>query len=197
MSDFVPILDFWFKDAETNTSAANRRWFGASRTTDKAILSNFSEAVVAALAGDHARWAEQARGRLALILLLDQFTRNMYRGTAQAFAGDARAVTLCRSGLAANMAQDLNLFERAFFLMPLQHSELLKDQDAAISHFEALAETAPRHLTRAIKTFAGHAREHREIINRFGRFPHRNAPLGRSSTPAEEIYLVDGPTYGQ
>lgn len=197
MRQYTPILDFWFGDAEEHQSSTNRRWFGGEAGTDRAIGDRFEADVVTALAGGHTDWAADAHGRLALILLLDQFTRNLYRGTARAFAGDARAVSLCRSGLVDNFPQELGLFEQAFFLMPLQHSESPDDQQSSASAFAALAEAAPSHLKRAANTFARHAREHREIIQRFGRFPHRNAVLGRTSTDAEKTYLVDAPTYGQ
>lgn len=197
MPNCAPILDFWFEGAGEATGGANRRWFSGAKKTDAAIRERFEDDIAAALDGGHEQWAKHARGRLALILLLDQFTRNIYRGTAQAFAGDARAADLSRSGLAVDMDRELGLFERAFFLMPLQHSESVADQEASVEGFEALVNDAPAGLRKSARTFAGHAREHREIIRRFGRFPHRNAVLGRTSTEAETTYLRDAPSYGQ
>lgn len=197
MPDYSPILDFWFEDAGEASGGANRRWFGGGKQTDAAIRERFGDAIVTAMNGGLEAWADHAHGRLALILLLDQFPRNIYRGTAQAYAGDARAAHLARTGLDAGMDRELGLFERAFFLMPLEHSESPADQKASVDGFEALAADAPAGLQEAAETFAGYARDHRDIIDRFGRFPHRNAVLERVSTDAERAYLHDAPRYGQ
>lgn len=197
MPRYTPILDFWFDGAVDDPAMASRRWFGGGGSTDDMIRERFGDDVAIAVDGGHADWTSTAHGRLALILLLDQFTRNLYRGSARAYAGDARAAALCRAGLAADMDRELGLFERAFFLMPMQHSESRVDQDVSVQGFEALVTAAPARLRRPAQTFLAHAREHRDIVRRFGRFPHRNAVLGRTSTKAERIYLEDAPRYGQ
>lgn len=197
MSEYDPILDFWFQDAGEADGRANRRWFGGCRSVDAEIRSRFAESVAVAVDGGYRPWAASARGRLALIILLDQFTRNLYRGTAAAFDGDARAAALCRTGLEAGMDTHLGIFERAFFLMPLEHSESGADQAASVRGFEALAVDVPADCAQAARNFLAHARNHRAIVDRFGRFPHRNTALGRESTDAERAYLADAPRYGQ
>jgi uncharacterized protein (DUF924 family) len=126
-------------------------------------------------------WADTPRGRLSLILLLDQFTRNIHRGTAKAFAGDGKAQALVLQGLAAGMDKPLNLSERQFFYMPLVHAE-----DPAL---QALSLEKFAEFLREAQAIASYQKQHTEVIERFGRFPTRNAALGRRSTPEEEAFL--------
>lgn len=197
MSDYTEILDFWFQGTGLESGAAIQRWFNGGKAVDQAIEQGFSNDVAIALDGGHTAWAGSAKGRLALILLLDQFTRNIYRGSATAFAGDNRAVNLCQEGIDTGMEPTLAPFERAFFLMPLEHSECLSNQNRSVTQFEALANNVPAQLRKSMQSFAGYARQHRDIIQRFGRFPHRNEALQRQSTRAELAFLEQGPRYGQ
>lgn len=195
------ILDFWFPEKpkdETAAAAAMERWFQADPTFDEAIRISFGEAVSQALAGGFDEWREQPESRLALILLLDQMTRNIYRGSSDAFAGDERALALCREGL--ERGQDLGLapFERMFFYLPLEHAEDMALQEKSVFCYEQLAGRSKPPYQDALASGLDYAKMHRDIIARFGRFPHRNKVLARTSTPAEQIYLDgQGMSFGQ
>jgi uncharacterized protein (DUF924 family) len=142
-----------------------------------------------AAAGKLDDWAQHARGRLALILLFDQFPRNMYRDTPRAFACDPLARRLALDGIAAGADRSLRAIERVFFYLPLEHSESVELQERSVTLFTALAAGVPGADR---KTFAGYldfAVRHRDVIHRFGRFPHRNHILDRDSTPEETAFL--------
>jgi uncharacterized protein (DUF924 family) len=169
------ILDFWFREL------APRYWFLGSKKLDADMRRRFSGWVDAALNGQLDAWAGTPRGRLALILLLDQFTRNIHRGTPGAFAGDAKARALVLEGLAANMDRPLNLAERQFFYMPLVHAEDPKLQALSLKKFAA--------WLREAQSTVKHQKDHAAVIERFGRFPTRNAALARASTPEEQAFV--------
>ncbi len=135
-------------------------------------------------------WAATPRGRLALVLLLDQFTRNAWRGSARAYRFDARSVALCREGLASGTDRALAPLEREFFYMPLLHSERLEDQELGVACFERLLAEAPSALVSHFGEAVTTARRYRAIIGRFGRFPHRNHVLGRRSVFSERLFLA-------
>lgn len=173
--DALAVLDFWFREL------APRQWFAGGAELDGAMRRRFGALVDAALAGGRDAWAATPRGRLALILLLDQFTRNIHRGTQGAFAGDAKARALVLDGLAAGLDRPLNLAERHFFYMPLMHAE---DPELQALSLEKFGE-----LEREGKSTLRYAQEHANEIKRFGRFPGRNAALGRASSPEELAFL--------
>ncbi len=174
------ILTFWFGD-RTNPQRETYRdiWFTKSDAFDAEIARRFGIDVEAALQGSLTDWEADVDGTLALILLLDQFNRNLNRGTARAFAGDAHALRLARTALAKGFDQKVPLVERQFFYMPFEHSEDLKDQDHCCELMATLGN--PK--------LVDYAERHRAIIKRFGRFPHRNHALGRPSTPEEVEFL--------
>jgi uncharacterized protein (DUF924 family) len=178
------VLDFWFGDA----SGIDPRWFRRSDAFDREIAARFGAAVQAALAGGLERWAETTDGALALILLLDQFTRNMHRGTPLAFAGDAQALALSRRLVATGEHLQLSPLRRWFAYMPLEHAEDLALQAQCVRLFEALAAEPGPHRE-ALAGALDYARRHHDVIARFGRFPHRNATLGRVSSVAEAAFL--------
>ena len=144
---------------------------------------------------DH--WAATARGRLALILLLDQFPRHLYRGRAEAFASDRHALTVALTGIDAGLDRRLDTVERVFFYLPLEHAEDLAVQDRCVGAFAALRAQCPAALEARADQFLDFARQHREVIARFGRFPHRNDTLGRVTTAEERAYLDDGGGFGR
>lgn len=195
------VLDFWFSAAALDTPQIDsrmERWFNADAAVDEEIRNRFGALVESALQGKLDHWAAVAEGRLALILLLDQFCRHVHRGTAQAFAGDKRALKLCIEGSMQNVYRSLPPFQRLFFFMPLQHAESLSVQEKSLRIFTALAEGVSPTLRETFLTFAQFAELHRDIIERFGRFPHRNRLLGRTNTPEEEEFLAaDAPRFGQ
>jgi uncharacterized protein (DUF924 family) len=200
------VLDFWFADATRSAAALAERmkfWFGMDtaaeiRAQDDLMRSGFTHLVDQALRGELDAWAASPRGRLALIIVLDQLPRNIHRGTARAFAGDAAALTLTREGIRSGADRLLDVCERVFFYMPLQHAESLAEQEKAVALFASLVGAADDEQRPFAETCEPYARAHRDIIRRFGRFPHRNAILGRESTPAERAYLApDAPDFGQ
>ena len=188
MTDPQAVLDFWFGPPDAEDFGVSREvWFRGGPAFD-GLCRQFEPAVEEALAGGFDNWRGRERPCLALILLLDQFPRNIYRGTARAFAGDAHARELVRFALARGYDRAAPGALRNFFYLPLEHSEALADQELAVRLFDAWGNAEGREA----------ARKHREIIRRFGRFPHRNAVLGRPSTPEEDAFAADpGNRFGQ
>lgn len=199
--DCEMILEFWLGTATRSRKELERRnrmWFSADPAFDAEIESRFSGLLARHAERPGESWRKTPRGRLGLIILLDQFPRNIHRGTAKAYAFDPQALELCATGVDSGMDQALAPIERVFFYMPLQHAEAVEPQDRSVALFEALAETSPTGQRRFFRQALRHAREHRDIVRRFGRFPHRNRVLGRASTAEEIAYLEDnGATYGQ
>lgn len=185
------ILRFWFgTNPEAEATAQRRRlWFGGEEATDRLIRDCFAVDVRRAAGGEYASWRHSARGTLALILLLDQFTRNIFRGSAAAYAEDEKARTLCLAGLEKGLDRRLGTVERAFFYLPLEHAEDRQLQQRSVQAFAALRNEAPPALRELCASFYDYALRHQEIIERFGRFPHRNAPLNRASSTEEEAFL--------
>jgi uncharacterized protein (DUF924 family) len=174
------VLAFWFGPLP---HGARGTWFTKDAAFDAEIATRFGLAIDKALAGAYGEWCGTAHGALARILLLDQFTRNAYRGTPQSFAGDARALATARDAIARGHEAVLDPYERWFLYMPLEHSEDRAVQQLSLERFAALAR-AP-----GFEGPLDYARRHAAIIERFGRFPHRNAILGRPSTPEEIAFL--------
>jgi uncharacterized protein (DUF924 family) len=195
------ILAFWFREQELSAPQIDRRmdiWFGEDAVFDLECRKNFLGDVEKASAGTLDHWANEPRGRLALILLLDQFRRNIYRSTADAFAKDNMALKLCVEGAMAKADKGLTPIQRAFFYMPLQHAESPKVQAKSVQLFRKLAAAVSPTYRETFETIAEFAELHRDIVEQFGRFPHRNRLLGRENTPEENEYLAfDGPDFGQ
>jgi uncharacterized protein (DUF924 family) len=165
-------------------------WWRKDPVTDADIRARFEPLVVQVLAGEREDWARTPSGLLALVILTDQFTRNIYRGTPRAFGGDPFALAWCRRALAESADRSLHPLERLFLYLPLEHSEVLADQEACIALLKALVVEAAEPAARALLADAlDYACRHGEVIRRFGRFPHRNAILGRASTVAETAFL--------
>jgi uncharacterized protein (DUF924 family) len=193
------LLQFWFGPLHGGfaTAEIRRRWFAAAADFDRRIAQDYSALLEAAARGDLDSWRDSPRDCLALILLTDQCSRQIHRGTARAFATDSIALACARHGIAHGFDTTLAIDERAFFYMPFEHSELLADQNRAVALFSALVEAAPvaqRHLVADTLRFAEH---HRDIIAQFGRFPHRNSIVGRPSTEAELAFLATASRFGQ
>lgn len=182
------ILTFWFGSAEPAASVAkdiSARWFKKDAGFDSEIRTRFGDTTEAALDGDLEDWLQDAIGRRAYVLALDQFTRNLFRGNRRAYAGDERALAAAATGIAGGQDRDMGTPQAAFLYMPYMHSEDLHHQNASVALFEALAahrEGADENLR--------FARAHRDVILRFGRFPHRNDEMGRASTTEEAEYLA-------
>jgi uncharacterized protein (DUF924 family) len=200
------LLDFWFGPRPYTVTALRERmhyWFGGDgpelvEMRDRDLESRFGELAARALAGELGSWADSPRRRLALILLLDQLPRNIHRGSAEAFAGDATAAALAEEGLAQAADAALDVVERIFFYMPLQHAESIELQELSVAAYRRLQIESPPALNDIFDSTLDYAVLHRDIVQRFGRFPHRNAALGRGSTPEEQLWLErEGRRFGQ
>lgn len=194
------ILDFWFGDGLSTGWPSDDRsalWFGGGPALDRKISERFGSRVEQALAGQLTEWENSLPDRLALVILLDQFTRNVHRGQARAFAGDGRAQRLVLHSLALDQDAELPTVGRVFLYMPLMHSESPALQDECVLKFEALVRQSPPALQQKLQGNLKAAREHADIVLRFGRFPHRNAVLGRNNTAEETEFLTNGPRFGQ
>jgi uncharacterized protein (DUF924 family) len=197
MSDATVVLSYWFgdeRDPIDGMAALERRggkWFYGGPEVDREIAARFGGDLERARRGELDDWAEAPRDRLALIVLLDQFSRNLFRGTPLAFAQDGQAQRLAVSGLEGSMDKDLALHERLFFSMPLAHAEDPVLQERGVAYVERVVAEAPVAVRPFYERGAGLARKHHDVIARFGRFPTRNATLGRSSTPEEITYLEE------
>jgi len=195
------ILSFWFKEQALSAPQIDRRldiWFGEDAVFDHECKKEFSDVVDRASEGKLNHWADEPHGRLALILLLDQFRRNIYRGTADAFAMDKLALKLCVEGAMEKKDKGLTPIQQAFYYMPLQHAESRKVQAKSIKIYNRLAEVVSPTYRETFETIAQFAELHHDIVQQFGRFPHRNSLLDRPNTPEEDEYLAgDSPDFGQ
>jgi uncharacterized protein (DUF924 family) len=195
------VLTFWFKAHQLSAPQIDGRmdtWFGEDPIFDEQIAHEFSTDVEDASTGQLDHWASEPRGRLALIILLDQFRRNIYRNKPGAFSLDKTALRLCVEGAMEQKDQGLTPIERVFFYMPLQHAESRKVQQKSREIFNKLAEAVSPTYRQTFETVAQFAELHADIIDQFGRFPHRNRILNRDNTPEEDEYLAgDAPTFGQ
>lgn len=186
------LLDFWFGDlgqADLPTSDRTNLWFGENEELKKEMITVFKSEYNAAIEGKLVDWAESPRGRLALIILLDQFSRSLYRNSADAFAYDEQAQQLCIDGLHEKMDQSLTLIERVFFYMPLVHAESSERQEQSIRLFQSLVSLSMTETTQVYQLFLAYAYAHFRVIKEFGRFPQRNNILGRQSTAEETAFL--------
>jgi uncharacterized protein (DUF924 family) len=195
------ILEFWFGQRPYTLASVQQRgrlWFGDPQApelapqTDEVITQRFGTLTDQAASGHLLGWASSPKRRLALVLLLDQFPRNIHRGTAQAYAQDRAALSLTLSGMQLGAEAALDPVERVFFYMPLQHSESRDVQEESVAAFHRLAAEAPAELKAYFASVQGFAVDHRAVIERFGRFPQRNAFLGRESTAEEKQWLNAG-----
>lgn len=185
------VLRFWFGDqaaADEVDQSRQRIWFVKNPAVDREIRERFGDLLDPGRDGELG-WKDTPRGRLALILLLDQFPRNIFRGTADAFAYDPAALQLCLEGLDRGADQSCGLIERAFCYLPLEHAESLEYQERSVELFRTLLADAPANRQKTFASFFDYAVRHRDIIARFGRFPHRNEILGRRSTSEEMAFL--------
>lgn len=171
------ILDFWF------APGMERRWFAGDTDLDRQLAEHFGQDLALAAQGQLDSWLDDAQGALALVILLDQMPRNVFRGKYQAFAFDSKALAVAEGALLRGHARGLPPLRRRFLYLPFEHSESLADQKYCVSLFETDGDD-PEGLE--------YARRHLAVIERFGRFPHRNAALEREDTPEEEEYLAQG-----
>ncbi len=185
--DAQRLLDFWFSDGPATWRQA---WFRKDDAFDATLRAQFGALVAPARDGALDDWAATPEGTLALLLLLDQLPRNLHRGSAEAFASDAHARAVARDAvLARGLDRALNPVQRIFLYLPFEHGEAMVDQDLSVALFEGLRDAPGMAAPGAAIDFAW---RHRAVIQRFGRFPHRNAALGRACSPAEQAWLDAG-----
>ncbi|WP_428821060.1 DUF924 family protein [Microbulbifer sp. MCCC 1A16149] len=194
------VLSFWFgsQALDGEIPAQQRaRWFQRNDEFDREIRNRFEKAIDAALAGELGSWSDTAEGQLALVLLCDQFTRNIYRGSPKAFAGDPIALEITQAMIRNNHQCKLGLHQRAFAGMPLEHSELAEVQAQSVAYFDQLRtdyseDNAGPQAARLAEDYYRFAVAHQKVIEQFGRYPHRNAALDRENTPQEQEWLDNG-----
>lgn len=189
------VLFYWIGNEPDDGRLADQRgplWWSKNATTDAEIRERFGSLVCAAGQGELDAWARTPRSRLALVILMDQFTRNIHRDTPDAFALDDRALAHALDGIEMEEDRDLRPIERVFLYMPLEHAEDVAMQECSVAMFEALRDEVPAAHKEPFDVFLDFAIRHRDVIARFGRFPHRNAILGRAST-AEELAFLEQP----
>jgi uncharacterized protein (DUF924 family) len=180
------LVDFWFGPPSSDERAKQRAvWFKIDPGFDSELRRRFQITQKRAASGACADWALEAEPCLALILLLDQLPRNLYRGAAEAFATDAMARVAAQTALSRGFDRSLPASWRQFIYLPFEHSEFLADQERSVTLFAALARDP------AFARSLDYAKSHHAIVARFGRFPHRNRALGRPSTAAEEAFLTE------
>ena len=205
MDEARSVRNFWFGRPPLTAAGLERRiclWFGGDEATlrkrDQLINARFGALLERAAAGELASWADGPRRRLSLIVLFDQFPRHIFRGSARAFAYDEQALSLTLSGMQSAADAALDVVERIFFYMPMQHAESRDVQDESVAAFRRLRAEAPAELHATFDATLRSAENHRSIIERFGRFPHRNRLLDRAATPEELEWLRrGGESFGQ
>lgn len=187
------ILEFWFGSDADDAAVAKERanlWWSKNKETDDKIRRRFEIYVILAVSEQLRDWLATSRGRLALIILTDQFPRNIYRDD-RAFSCDQKALTWCIEGLEQKVDRELRPIERVFFYLPLEHAEYIEHQDLSVKCFSELVSTVPAEQRPIFEEYLDYAVRHRQIIERFGRFPHRNEILGRESTADEAAFLAE------
>lgn len=192
MVSYSEVLTFWFGDLRDKNDYPQTKaplWFKKSQQTDDLIRERFAATITALERTEAKDWSENASTRLAAIIVLDQFTRNIFRGSPLAFACDPLALELARAGIALGQDQELALVQRVFFYLPLEHAESLALQEQSVAAFAQMVTEANISFRPHALDFHNYAIRHRDVIARFGRFPHRNAILGRESTEEELVYL--------
>lgn len=194
-----PVLDFWFGELTDGFAdeAYRQRWFAVSEETDRACKDLALPLLDQAKRGELTAWLEQPLSALAFLVLCDQFPRNSFRGEARAFAWDHLALEAARKGIRDGIDRALSFDQRSFFYLPFEHSEDLIDQHTAVGLFTQLRDETPGPHKEKTGNALRYAHIHRDVIIRFGRFPHRNAVLGRTSTEDELAYLKNSDGFGQ
>lgn len=190
-----PLLEWWFGTLESpNEIAADKGklWFGKRDSQDLEAQTRFGDWVEQALVGGLTEWAQRPEGWLALVLLLDQLPRMIFRDTPKSFSGDLRAQALVAQGIAADFDRQLRPIQRVFIYLVFEHCENLAVQNEAVSRYIDLVAQQPEAERALFTDYLNYAEKHQKVIARFGRFPHRNAVLGREST-AEELVFLSGP----
>lgn len=188
-----PILDYWFGQAVDDVGCANQKaslWWGKSPDVDADIRERFESMLHLLVNGGNRYWLQFPESRLSAIIVLDQFSRNIYRDSSIAYSSDLLALNWCLSGIHEKLEKQLRPIEQVFFYLPLEHAEDLSLQHLCVERFQQLVEEVPSSQRETFEGFLDYAEQHAAVIEQFGRFPHRNIVLGRESTPDELTYLA-------
>ncbi len=204
MNQIHDILNFWFEGITDETPIDKngnpfKKWFAKDTKFDAEIHARFADDLVRAQNGHYRSWDKTSDGRLALVILFDQFSRNLHRGTPKMFENDPYALNLSLRSIKEGMDKQLFLIYRIFLYMPLMHSEEREDQEISLKYFAGLINESKQKKSSNASYYEytlGYAKQHHAIIERFGRFPHRNAILGRVSTPEEVVFLTGAKATG-
>ena len=194
VTEYQPVLDFWFGDKKENIEVIKEKsplWWRKDEDTDREIKQQFEPLLRKLIEVKLQHWKEDANGYLAMIILVDQFSRNMYRNQAQSFSQDQISLSLAIEGIEKGMDKQLRLIERAFFYLPFEHSESLQHQRRSVDLFNKLLMEANEAEQKYFSGTLDYAIKHQAVIERFGRYPHRNTILGRESTPEEIEFLQE------
>lgn len=194
-TDYETVLEFWFGSLDARGAAneeKSRRWFEKNADFDREIERRFGALHAALRRGENSHWLRTPRGALATLIVFDQFSRNMFRNTKQMFETDPQALAIAKELVARGKDREFRFAERSFVYMPFMHSEALADQERCVELFTAFRDELEGELRERCEYSLDFAVRHRDIIQRFGRFPHRNAILGRASTP-EELKFLEQP----
>jgi len=186
------VLEFWFGPGDDDLEAIRTQsdlWWNAKPAVDEQIRERFGALHRAVVNGERNGWLATAEGRLAAIIVVDQFSRHLFRGDGQSYAWQTLGQQLCLDGIAAGDDLQLSPVRRAFFYLPLEHAESINEQARSVSLNRQLVAEASEALRSQLENYLGHALQHQQVIERFGRFPHRNAALGRENTAEERAYL--------
>ncbi len=189
------VLRFWFGDDPESSDCIGRQarlWFGGGKKFDRQIARHFAHLPPLAAGGGLAEWRKEPGSCLALVLVLDQFPRNLFRNSPQGYEYDALALDVADEAIGTGFDEDLSPVEASFLYMPLEHAEDIACQDRCVSLYRRLLDRAPPELYQRCASFVTYAERHREVIRLFGRFPHRNAVLDRETTKEEQAYLDSG-----
>ncbi|HET9930936.1 MAG TPA: DUF924 family protein [Polyangiaceae bacterium] len=192
--DAEAVLEFWFGELDARGAADvdhERRWFQGGSDFDALCRERFLGVHAAVVAGEAVTWLESPRGRLATLIVLDQLSRNMFRGSSRMFENDLHALRIANDAIARGDERVLRFAERGFLYLPFEHSESLADQDSCVSLLRAFRNEVGPELAPKVDAWIDFAERHRDIIRRFGRFPHRNVTLERTSTAAELNFLKE------
>lgn len=189
MSDYNKVLNFWFGPDKNDQLKNSSTWFQKNEVFDQRIKKEFEELLEQASMGELQEWKEKPHGRLGYIILIDQFSRNIYRNNKKSFENDHLALSTCLKGIEIKADAELTFIERMFFYMPMMHSEQLAIQEKCVAHFETLTQESPENLKQFLSYSHEYAIKHYDIVKRFNRFPHRNKILERESTEEEVEFL--------
>jgi uncharacterized protein (DUF924 family) len=191
------ILEFWFgtfPDAYSSDPASVEMWFENGSQYDQEIFIKFGETYERASSGEMDQWMDMPRGKLALIILLDQFSRHIHRNQAESFSQDLKAQEICIDGISAGDDFKLHPVERSFFYLPLEHAEDIERQELSVQAFAQLVQDVPEPHQQQFKSSLDYAVRHHYVIEQFGRFPELNEILGREST-GEELEFIESGEY--